>query len=534
MVIKNEKLIADALSSGYQWSSGRVSFSLPIVGSSWGYVGEPNDSMYGVLSESQASRVRDALNAWDEVTALTLTEVNDSVGKGQIRVAFANVGTSEAGHAYYPGITEQAGDIWLDDNLKNVTFADNSYAYFLLLHEIGHALGLKHPHEASGLSSTVLPTEWDDMRHTVMSYREQPDRYQLNFYINESNNLAYSATFVYASAPMLLDVLAMQALYGADYTTRTGNDTYRWEAGEAFLTTLWDAGGTDTIDASNQVASIINLNAGTFSSLGLLSANALKQSLAAQFPQYPSSWIDERVDRFAADGTLYTGKDNLAIAYGVTIENAIGGAGNDTLIGNSANNILRGGAGNDVLEGGSGSNTLFGDAGYDVARYASSSNAYRVTQNGDSWELASLNSSTTDVLHNIESLEFVDRSFFDSVEAQQVYRLYQAAFDRTPDKGGLSYWISQYVAGKDLATISAGFTYSQEFMALYPVGDTSAFLYGLYDNVLGRTPDAGGLAHWQAEMQKGVSAAEVLLAFSESTENRINLASIIEDGFWLA
>jgi len=290
----------------------------------------------------------------------------------------------------------------------------------------------------------------------------------------------------------------------------------------------------DTLDASNQTASFINLNAGTFSSIGQVSADTLKQQLAQQFANYPAAWIAERIERFAADGTLYTGQDNVAIAYGVTIENARGGAGNDTLIGNAADNRLWGGAGNDVLEGAAGNNSLFGDTGYDVARYNESATAYQLTKYGTQWVVSKKDAGMTDTLYNMESIQFTDKIFFDSTQAREVYRLYKAAFDRTPDKGGLSYWVGEYVAGKGLDTIASGFVYSQEFRDLYPVGDTVAFLTGLYGNVLDRSPDAGGLAYWQQAMQAGMQASTVLLAFSESAENLTKLAAQIDDGFWLA
>ena len=530
---ENSAIVA-ALSSGFSWGSAPVSSCLPVVGRSWAYTGESSGPAYGVLSSAQADRFRAAVNAWDEVVAATLLEVREPEAVGRIRVAFSNVGTIDSGYAYYPVGEAQGGDIWLGEKLKTSDFANGSYGYNIMLHELGHALGLKHPHEASGLSSTILPVEQDDMRHTVMSYHEQPGRYKLDFYIDSSNNLAYSATFVYATTPMPLDILAVQAIYGVDISTRTGNDTYRWESGKAFLATIWDAGGVDTLDASNQTASIINLNPGTFSSIGQVSADTLKQTVAQQFSNYPVSWINEKVDRFVADGSLYTGKDNLAIAYGVTLENAVGGSGNDVLIGNAANNTLRGGAGNDLLEGGGGNNSLFGDAGYDIARYDVSADTYRLTKSGNVWGLSAIGSERVDTLYDMESIQFLDKIFFDSSEARQVYRLYKAAFDRTPDKDGLGYWVGEYVAGSGLEQISTGFTSSKEFMDLYPVGNTVTFLNGLYDNVLGRAPDAGGLAYWQGAMQQGMQASAVLLAFSESSENRVNLSAQIDDGFWLA
>lgn len=534
MVYQDKNLITNALFSGYAWTNGQIFFSIPVAGSAWLYAGERDSQSYSVLSGVQAQQFRAAVTAWDEVTAASFHEVWEPGSVGQVRVAFAGVGGAETGHAYYPAGSAQAGDIWLDASLSTSGFAKGGYGYYLMLHELGHALGLKHPHEADGLSNVLLPAELDDQRHTVMSYVQPASRSQLSFYVNANQELVATQKIVYADGPMLLDIMAIQSIYGVDTTTRTGDTVYHWGGGEAFLTTLWDAGGVDTIDASNQSASIINLNEGQYSSIGQVSVEALKQYWVSQFSGYPASAIEARIDRAVADGSLYTGKDNLAIAYGAVIENAWGGAGNDVLLGNAAANELRGGAGNDRLQGGAGNDLLDGGAGYDVALYQETASAYNLSKHAGFWQVTSQDGVMVDTLYGVESLQFADKVFMDSVEARQVYRLYKAAFDRDPDRGGLEYWVGQYVAGMALSKISVGFTSSAEFNALYPAGNVTAFLYGLYDNVLGRAPDAGGLGYWEGQMQQGMQPAEVLLAFSESPENQAALAGRIDDGFWLA
>lgn len=534
MAVEDKSLLAGALTSGFSWGGNSLTYSIPVLSSGWAYKGEPESNAYGVLSAAQAERFRAAIAAWDEVIDLDFVEVKEPEQTGQVRVAFTDIGLEAAGHAYYPEAIATAGDIWLDDALKNSTFAAGSYDFHTMIHELGHGLGLKHPHESSEINAARLPEGLDDIRHTVMSYQEQAGHFTLNFFINPENQyLTYQTEFVQETGPMLLDILAVQSLYGAEMSTRAGNDVYHWQQGEAFLTTLWDAGGMDTVDASNQSASIINLNEGTYSSIGQMSVAALKQQLVNQFANYPVSWINQQVDQFVADGSLYLGKDNLAIAYGVTIENAIGGKGNDQLLGNAADNVLQAGAGNDVLTGGAGSDILDGGSGYDKALYSGSRQAFALVEDNSGWKVVNTASMETDLLSGIETLQFDDGSFFDSQEARVIYRLYQAAFDRKPDEGGLHYWVGDYVNGADLNTIAAGFVNSTEFKQLYATDDTR-FLYGLYQNVLDRLPDPGGLRYWQAELARGMSKHEVLVSFSESAENRANLTPLIDDGFWLA
>lgn len=103
----------------------------------------------------------------------------------------------------------------------------------------------------------------------------------------------------------------------------------------------------------------------------------------------------------------------------------------------------------------------------------------------------------------------------------KVYRLYQAAFNRKPDAGGLDYWLSRLNTDLTLRQIAAEFVASPEFVAMYGASiDNAAFVTLLYANVLKRTPDAGGLAFWVGQMNGGVPRTEVLVQFSESQENK--------------
>lgn len=114
----------------------------------------------------------------------------------------------------------------------------------------------------------------------------------------------------------------------------------------------------------------------------------------------------------------------------------------------------------------------------------------------------------------------------------QVYRLYQAAFDRTPDKIGFGFWLSVSDAGHALTTIAQEFIDSREFADLYGANTGNAeFVAALYDNVLHREGDPGGVAFWNRVLDDGVSRAHVLTEFAESAENRAQVAELIGNGF---
>ncbi len=118
--------------------------------------------------------------------------------------------------------------------------------------------------------------------------------------------------------------------------------------------------------------------------------------------------------------------------------------------------------------------------------------------------------------------------------AGRAYRLYQAAFDRTPDAAGLGYWIKALDNGATSEEIAQAFINSAEFKTLYgsSVSD-GVFLTALYRNVLHRDPDTGGFAYWLDLMSKGVARKTVLIQFSESPENVSQTRSRIESGIAL-
>lgn len=235
------------------------------------------------------------------------------------------------------------GDVFLSNTDSNnspqnlgIKGADG---FHTLLHEIGHALGLKHPGNynagGGGAPEPYLPPEKDNYKYSVMSYYQFPGHGD-----------------ILPETPMLYDIAAIQILYGANNNTRSEDTTYSWN--KPFVTTIWDTGGNDTISAANQsLDAVINLNAGEFSSIG------------------STGTIDKKKGAIIADSSVRM-TDNLAIAFDVVIENAIGGTGNDILIGNNANNLLSGGDRNDNLIGAAGVDTLDGGNGIDTASYSNS------------------------------------------------------------------------------------------------------------------------------------------------------------------
>lgn len=308
---------------------------------------------------------------------------------------------------------------------------------------------------------------------------------------------------------MLLDIAAVQYMYGANYAYNADDTTYTFDPAVPFLKTIWDGGGKDTISVSNFTKDcLIDLNAGHFSNI----ATVLSDSTAGY------NWVT------SPPTPTYDAKANLCIAYNCIIENAVGGSGNDTLIGNSANNNLRGGTGNDLIDGGD---------GIDTASYSGVRAAYKLIKSATGLQVSSTLEGN-DTLANVERLLFANEVLALDIngDAGQAYRIYQAAFNRTPDNGGLKYWIGIMDSGVPLTTVSSGFIGSAEFQKLYGTNPTNElFVTKLYDNVLHRAPDAGGYKYWVDLLNSGtIDKTSTLVNFSESNENQAGVIGVIQNG----
>ena len=139
------------------------------------------------------------------------------------------------------------------------------------------------------------------------------------------------------------------------------------------------------------------------------------------------------------------------------------------------------------------------------------------------------------LLHGVERLKFADNlvALDTNGVAGQGYRIYKAAFDRTPDGSGLGYWIAQMDKGMDVVQVAERFIDSSEFRELYGQNPSNAeFLTKVYSNVLDRTPDTAGLGWWVNEMKTNPTKTwqKVLADFAESSENQSGVASLIGNG----
>lgn len=173
---------------------------------------------------------------------------------------------------------------------------------------------------------------------------------------------------------------------------------------------------------------------------------------------------------------------------------------------------------------GTAADIVTGTASIDRAIYAGRKADYSITSDGSSITVKSKATGTDiDKLFNVERIQFSDVAvaFDGNAQAGQAYRLYQAAFDRKPDLPGVGYWMNKLENGARLVDAASGFLNSSEFQNKYGTNVSNKdFVALLYKNVLHRAPDASGAIYWEKALQDGVSREQVLIGFSESTENR--------------
>ncbi|MBB2699252.1 UNVERIFIED_ORG: Ca2+-binding RTX toxin-like protein, partial [Rhizobium esperanzae] len=356
----------DGLFSGAAWD-GTITYAFPTTSSSYAYSGEKDYNFSSISSQQQSLALFFMEQSYgntanDGFSVEGFTNANFEAGSaGTATVRFAQSSLPETAWAYTPVIGGVGGDIWFgteyagtENDLRFPRFGN--YAGHTLAHELGHALGLKHAHEEYARNMTLVPRVHDSLEYTIMTYR--------SFVGDNTSGYKYE----HDGAPqtfMMLDIAALQEMYGADYTTNSGDTVYKWNpnqgityvngvaaitpAANRVFATIWDGGGSDTYDLSAYTTALkIDLHAGGYS----------------VFSQGQLAYLGGGPNGGYARGNIFNAllyHDNVASL----IENVKAGSGNDTIVGNEADNTLWGNAGNDTLTGDSGNDTLDGGAGND-------------------------------------------------------------------------------------------------------------------------------------------------------------------------
>ncbi|MEP3888888.1 MAG: M10 family metallopeptidase C-terminal domain-containing protein, partial [Hellea sp.] len=353
-------IYVDGVINGDRWANpdGSIDYSFSLTGTPYEYAGTGNEALpanFNTISAQQEAAAHFALSSIEgnaaaagfSVEGFTNLDINflGNVDDTQAEIRFGETsdpGTGTARVADFPGGQVTAspnddGDVWFGVAFNFRVPEAGTYSWITMIHEIGHALGLKHSHQNYNFGT--LPADLDAMEYSVMSYRSFIGGSTTGGYTNEQ--------FGFAQTFMIADIATLQYMYGADFTANDGDTVYTWTPGSGdtlvdgvvainpggnrIFATIWDGDGNDTYDLSAYSTDLrVDLSPGGDSLFSAAQQAALGGGNVARANIY--------------NAILYQG-DTRSL-----IENAIGGSGDDVFIGNQGDNNFDGGAGIDTVD----------------------------------------------------------------------------------------------------------------------------------------------------------------------------------------
>ncbi len=282
---------------------------------------------------------------------------------------------------------------------NDYTLDASTFGFHTLMHEIGHSIGLSHPHSSIAKGVAVLTADYaatinagfDKLGFHIDSASDMNKEYFSVMSYDDQTPAGAPDTF--AQTPMILDVIALQAAYGEGAgSSGTGDTTITpgGSAGVGSYRTYFDTGGIDTID-------LVNYATGAYLHMGTSIVSA-------------PHWVGVSMSRADANSMIDAGGDPVSLRwfYG-EYENASGSAASDVILGNGVNNIIKGQGGDDTINGGDGNDTIDGGAGIDTAIFSRGRANYTVTTTAASYTVNALaGTDGTDTLQSVERLRFSD------------------------------------------------------------------------------------------------------------------------------
>ena len=438
-----------------------------------------NAKGWTAFTDTQIARTKQALELITNIFDFKFVESNNPSALNTFTFA-NNIQSDSAAYAQLPSKYFFGSDIFIDKSDGIDKFSDGTYGALTLIHEIGHALGLKHPFAGKDNVTPYLPTAENKTLWTLMSYESSPDQYSFNF------------------SP--LDIAALQYIYGPSTKARTGNDNYA--ISQNSYNFIWDGVGIDTLDAS-----------------------ALTQG--ATLYMTPGYWSFVG----SARASTITSAGQATVNFGTVLENLIGSAFADNLHGNDVNNVINGGAGNDQITGGGGNDNIDGGIGIDIAIFSGASKGYKISTEATS-VLVTGDAITDgiDTLLNIERIRFSDKSIAIDLNGNAGIsaKVIGAVLGKTQVQN------SSYV-GLGLSYLDKGMSYSDlSALALTAVGATTndAVVSTLWKNVIGTDATAEIKAPYIKMLTDGMKVGDLVVLAADTSFNttNINLVGLAQTG----
>ena len=537
LVTPTGRTVVDAIIGGSKWGTGgagtgaSVSYSFPtsvaVFDTRPGVAGNYNATEpvgagfhaylagFSPFSAAQQEAARQVLQAFANVANLSFGEVPaGTVDAGTLR--FANsappgLAANVWGASWFPQDLAGAGDTWMNSAfLFPEGWAPGTQNYLTLLHEVGHALGLKHPHDR-GLSGAL--TGWPDnpavlpftgvdtltsesTQSMVMAYNDIPGRGTLG-------DLALQSDYA-PTTPMRWDIAALQHLYGPNMAYNAGDTVYTFDGSARYNQTIWDGGGIDTIVATGPRDVEIDLRPAQWSKLGQpmsFSTRNADNSVNAPQPQFNDPYT-------------------VFIYDTVTIENAIGSSGNDVLYANSV------------------ANRLEGAGGIDTAVYAVARSTITAGRAGTDWSVTA-GPGDVDALSGVERLRFTDKALaLDTAadgNAGQVAQIIRALFGPASVNNPVFVGIGLDLRDKGMAyaDLVALAISTSIFAQLAGSRSNTDFVRLVYKNVIGADAPPDALAQFvglldsggQTQASLGVMASQI-----ELNSQAADLVGLISSG----
>ncbi|MBB3064563.1 M10 family metallopeptidase C-terminal domain-containing protein [Limibacillus halophilus] len=327
------------------------------------------------------------------------------------------------------GVFNYQGTGWTELGL-----AQGGYGFVTYIHEIGHGLGLAHPHDGGpaadgtvfpGVSSPFGDYGLYDLNQGVFTTMSYNTGFETRFPFHSNLNYGYEGT------PMALDIAAVQAIYGANTTYASGSDIYTLptvNASGTFWAAIWDTGGFDTITANGtNLNVVIDLRPAPLSGENAGGYVSAAQGIVGGFTIAANVLIEGAEGGSGADSLVGNGADNLLVGnngndmlFGLTgNDDLYGGIGLDTIHSDSGNDLLSGGDGNDnlyaysgddLIMGGGGNDFIDGGSGIDTAIFEGNIAEYSIAGSGNTLTVTDVldGSDGTDTLVWVEFLQFND------------------------------------------------------------------------------------------------------------------------------